>query len=185
MSSDAPQLEAPEVAWDSDGLEGLPPQTPSTRPPWAPKRLSGRHLVMVEYHLAGMTNREIAETLGMHEVSIGLVLRSPPAQDYILSRVNDLNNEFHAKFRKVVDTFEEALNHESIDVKLKASDMWLKAHGKYQPKHKDQEKQLTAEDVIASLLKGAKNVQINVDQRTTLSDLPPALDDFSYLERTE
>lgn len=178
MSSDSESPLAisspPEVPWDADGLEGLPPETPQARPPWAPKRLSGRHLIMCEYHLAGYTNREIAENLGMHEVTVGLVLRSPPAQDWLLARVGDLDAEFHGQFRKVVRNMGQALDHESTDVKLKASEMWLKAHGKFNPKSKE-ERTLTAEDVIQTLLSSAKTVQFNIDNRRLTPDSYSAL----------
>ena len=155
-------------------------------PAWAPKGLSGRHLTMIEYHLAGFTNREIAQHLGMHEVSVGLVLRSPPAREYMAERMDDLNLEFHGKFRKVLETFDEAFSHDSVEIKMRAAEMWLKAHGRYKPAP-PQESTLTAEQVVAKLLEGAKNVQVNIDNRSMPSsgDGAPPRENYSFLESAE
>jgi hypothetical protein len=151
---------------------------------WEPKGLSKQHLVMCEYHLAGMTNREIAARLGYHEMSVGLVLRSEKAQEYLAGRVQDLNNELQGQFRKVVRNLGAALDHESPDVNLKATDMWFRAHGRYAPKSAARDEgPVSAEDVVSKLLERAKIVQVNIDnRRVTQDEPPPALDDYSFLE---
>lgn len=170
----------PEIEWEADGSV---PDMPAARPPWAPKTLSGRHLIMIEYHLAGMTNKEIAEALGMTAVCVGMVLRSPPAREWMAGRIDDLNTELHGMFAKVVAGFDEALGHESIDIKLKAMDMWLKSHGRYAHK-KDEKDRVTVEDVIKRLFDHAESVTVNVDNRQVHvhDGPPPSGDKFDFLE---
>lgn len=184
MDTEPKQLDH-EVPWDADGLEGLPPEAGHERPAWAPKSLSARHLVMCQYHMAGFTNIEIAQHLGMTPVSVGMVLRSQLARDWMTTQVEDMNMEFQSLFVKVVKNMRAALDHDSIDVQMKAMDMWLKANGRYQPK-KDATEGLTIEDVIKRLHAG--HVQINVDNRQvhTNGD-PPASrrDSFDFLGPSE
>jgi len=143
---------------------------------------------MCEYHLNGFTNREIAAVLDMHEVTIGMVLRSPAARAYCEERLGDLNTQFNGQFAKVLETFQEAFRSESIDVRIKAADMWLKSHGRYQPK-REEEKHLTVEDVIAKLLKsggGSVHVAVSAGEDGRIAPVdPPKADDFSFLERAE
>lgn len=174
-----PELEVAEVPWDADGLDKV---DEAQRPSWAPKNLSGRHLVMLEYHLAGFTNKEIAQELGMTEVRIGQVIRSPAAQAWIEGRIGDMNAELQGQFHKVVRNLSEALNHESVDVRLKANDMWLKAHGRYAPKKAEGENRMTVEDVITRLLNGTKKVEVNIDNRQIhMSEPPASRDSFAFL----
>jgi hypothetical protein len=129
------------------------------------ERLSGRQKVMCEMHLAGFTHREIAKHMGMHEVSVGLALRRPRAQEYINERVGDLNGEFSGLFRHVIDTFHTAFTKGDIDTRLAAADKWLRAHGRYTPKAQKDERP-TVEDIIGKILDAKRdapvNVQINV-----------------------
>jgi hypothetical protein len=149
---------------------------------WAPKGLSGKHLTMCEYHLAGFTNREIGAVLGMHELSVGNILRSQAAKQYIQTRIDDMSEKLHAQFGQVVENMKEGLSHASIDVRRSFTDMWFKAHGRYNPKSAAKDGPITAEDVVAKLLESAKNVQVNIDNRK-YEGPPPADDDFSFLGR--
>lgn len=150
---------------------------------WEPKGLKPKHLVMCEYHMAGMNNREIARRLQMHEVTVGLVLRSDLAREYCAGRVDDLNHQLHGQFRHVVDNLEAALTADSIDTRLKATDMWFRAHGRYSQKEDKRGGPVSAEAVVQELLERAKFVQVNIDNRRVETKRPA--DDFSFLERTE
>ena len=129
-----------------------------------PKKLRPTHLVMIEYHLAGCTYKEIADHLGCTDIAVGLVLRSEIAKEYIRGRVDDLNNEFQGLFRKVIDAVKGGLEHPDPEISLKAADKWLKAHGRYAPK-KDGTAAPTAEDIIAQILARRGDVTVNIDNR--------------------
>lgn len=161
MQDDPGKLPPPT---EEDPLLEVSPEGVSL-PAWQPLRLSARHLMMIELHLQGFKNTEIADTMGCHAVTVGLVLRSQPAQDMLRERVEHVNLDFQAQFRQVVDTFSDALSPDAtIDVRLAAADKWLKAHGHYQPKEKKKgPEKLTIEDVISEMKAGT--VTVNIDNR--------------------
>lgn len=162
---DAHNPPAKEAGGETDPLLEVDQEGGVSLPAWQPLKLSARHLMMIELHLQGFKNTDIADILKCHEVTVGLVLRSQPAQDILRERVEHVNLDFQAQFRQVVDTFADALSPEAaIDVRLAAADKWLKAHGHYQPKEKKKaEGKLTIEDVISEMKAGT--VTINVDNR--------------------
>lgn len=151
-------------------------------PEWAPKDLSGKHLVMCEYYLAGFGYREIGAVLGYHEGYVGQILRSPVAKSYIAQRIEDLNTELHGQFRQVVKNMTEALAAESPDIRLKATEMWFKAHGRFAPKKAGTDGPVSAEEVVQRLLEHAKTVNINIDNRR-VDKPPPTVDNFDFLEK--
>lgn len=177
------------AAHDLSVLEG------PDRPEWAPKDLSGPQLLMCEYHMAGMTCQEIGTILGYHKVHVGVVLRSPAARKYIASRVEDLDAELHSQYHKVVRNISQSLDDESVDVKLKATEMWLKTHGKFARAGSEGSGggRVSAEEVVQKLLEHASSVNINIDNRQVhnhSSESPSTLggpdgsdlDDYSFLE---
>lgn len=170
------------AAHDLSVLEG------PNRPEWAPKELNGRHLLMCEYHLSGMTNKEIGTLLGYHHVHVGVVLRSPAAKKYIDTRVQDLDAELHGMYHQVVSNFREALADESVDVRMRATEMWLKTHGRFaRAGGVEKGGKVSAEEVVRKLLERVSQVNINIDNRQVhnhehVEPPPRTEDDFSFLE---
>lgn len=101
------------------------------------QRLLPRHFKMINYHVAGMTNRQIADMLGVTEQSVGIVLRSPMALAEVQRQLKARNNgevtdeaeAYASKARitlqqnseKAAQTQVELLDSDDDSVRLRAS----------------------------------------------------------------
>lgn len=65
------------------------------------QRMQSRHHLMVDYHLTGMSNREIAEALEVTPENVGAVMNSPIVQGEIARR---RNNQTQLQTQKQVNT---------------------------------------------------------------------------------
>ena len=168
------------VAHDLSVLEG------PNRPEWVPRELNARHVLMCEYHLGGMTNKEIGTLLGYNHMHVGVVLRSPAARKYLSERLEDLDTELRGQYTQVIQNLREGLTDESIDVKLRTTELWLKAHGKLaRAGSTDNGDKVSAEEVVQKLLERASSVNINIDNRQVHNHTEPPLpepDDYSFLD---
>jgi predicted transcriptional regulator len=145
-----------------------------------PKSLAGDHKFMVEMHIAGFTNKEIAEQLGCTPTTVSHVILSPLGQEFIARRIAGLDNEFLGLYSDVIQAVRDGLNTQDISTRLVAADKWLKAHGKYSPKS-DGTAKLTAEDVIAKLLQRTNNVTIVQANNVQVNNQESAKE-FDFLE---
>ena len=102
------------------------------------QRLLPRHFKMIELHLAGLTNRAIAETLDCTAQSVGIVLNSPIVRKEVQQKMTDKSHgsiaeTVEAHDSKVVQileksseraayTLQELMEHSDDDsIKLRAS----------------------------------------------------------------
>ncbi len=118
------------------------------------KRLTPRHMKMIELHLAGRRNIEIAEAFNTSPSRVSITLHNPTVQAYLdgVRKVADL--ELKSLLLTAVDAIRRALTGDDIDVALKATDLLVRAEGRYRDAKASPE---TAEDVIARILELAKS----------------------------
>ena len=69
---------------------------------WELEHIRARHHLMIDLHLQGMSNIQIAEELDCTDVSVGMVLRSPKVQEIIAQRRNAIE-------KKIDDSYAEEL----------------------------------------------------------------------------
>jgi hypothetical protein len=115
------------------------------------KRLTGKHLTCINYHLAGGKAGEIAKAMGMTEAWVSTVLNDPLSQDVIKKRFHILDMELRALGPKAVNVLRNSMDSEDPNIQLSAADKWFRANGFYAPK-KDQGENLSAEDLVRQLL---------------------------------
>jgi hypothetical protein len=103
---------------------------------WELRVIKARHKCMVDLHLAGMTNVQIAEEMDCTPESVGMILRSPIVQQEIAQRrgsitkhTDEAYTESLAKVREIMGkaspqaarTFVNQLDHEDPRVAANAA----------------------------------------------------------------
>lgn len=143
------------------------------------KKLRPVHKLIIKLHLLGKKQVEIAKQLNRDQAYISLILNDPLAQAEIERTNKDLDDEFRALYSDAIDAIRKGLNHENPDVRLRAADKYLKAHGKYQP-----EKEVssdTAEDVIQRIL----NLHLHLHQQQQAGDSPRVINSTPELSHEQ
>jgi len=117
------------------------------------KELTPQHEEMVAMHLDGMRNRDIAESFNVTDSTVSIVLSDPLAQAIVQRARKENEARFSNLYGKVVDVIEDAIDpNESIDIRLKGANVYLKEAGNQGTQDKE-----TAEDVIQKII----NLQVN------------------------
>jgi len=114
-----------------------------------PKKLTATAKNAILLHLEGLPTRQIAEMLGRSPGWVSWILRSDLAQSLINDYISFVDQEFRVLYKLSIDAIRDALQSDDIEVRLKAADKYLKAHGKYAQAAKQEE---TAEDVIKRIM---------------------------------
>jgi predicted transcriptional regulator len=115
------------------------------------KKLSGKHLRMINMHLAGMTGKEIAQQMELTEPAVSKILTDPLAIEMIQKQFQLVDMELRALMGKSVEGLRTALDCDDISLKLSAADKVLRSQGYYNPKN-NQQAAVTAEDLVKMLL---------------------------------
>jgi hypothetical protein len=126
------------------------------------KKLTGKHLTCINYHLAGEKSSNIAKAMKVTEAWVSTILNDPLSQDVIRSRFHLMDMELRAMMPQAVQVLRDSMAHEDPHVKLSGADKWLKANGFYTPK-RDENPNATAEDLVRQLL-----AQTKAGETTTL-----------------
>lgn len=119
------------------------------------KKLNSRAKLIISFHLCGWKGVDIAAHLGVTQATVSRVLNDPLAQKHIEQEYKLLDGEFRALYPRTIDALRQALNSSDEQIQLKAVDIWMKAHGKYQHEKKTSTDE-SAEDVVAKLLEAAQ-----------------------------
>lgn len=119
------------------------------------KKLTGRHLQILRYHLAGVRNIDISAQLDCTEATVSRVLNDPLGLAFIEQAYKELDAQFRGLYSKVINVIDRGLEAKDLDTALAAADKWLKAHGKYRDAEEKTERR-SAEDVIAQMLRLAQ-----------------------------
>ena len=132
------------------------------------KRLKPKHLRIIECHIGGLKNKEIAELTGHTPSWISLVLSDPLSQQLLEAHTQEQRSRLVGMYERSLDAVEDALDatHKSSGepahaTRLKAADMVMKLRGEY---NENEDAEETAEDVIERMLQVLPtqvNVQIN------------------------
>ena len=114
------------------------------------KELNGRHELVVLLYLDGIPPKEISSITGYNQAYVSRIVKDPLAKALIKERITELDEEFQVLYKKSIDAIRDGLDANDIDIRLKAAEKYLRAHGKYGTvvsKGPD-----TAEDVIKRIL---------------------------------
>ena len=121
------------------------------------KKLSQRHIEIIDLHTRGYKMVDIAKTVGVTRFNVSNVLNDPLAQDVIKKAHQQVENEFDALYGRVVDTIRDGLEKEiGLDTRLRAVDRYAKMKQVNGDQGKGPE---TAEDVVDRILQ--LNIQVN------------------------
>lgn len=127
------------------------------------KRLKARHREMVEMHLSGYRNRDIARYFGVTDITVNRILSDPLAQALIVRAGEEAEQRLQALANSAVDSVQAAMHEErDVETRLKGVDRWVKLRDAMGSRESER---LTAEDVIQRVLAGAfsqTNIQVNV-----------------------
>lgn len=111
-----------------------------------------RWQTVLAYHLAGKKASEITQLTGYSSAMIYRILSNKDVQSMRQQMLASTQQEFEAMFSQIVDTIKDALSNDDMQVRLTATNQWLKANGKFAPSKVDQGVHITAEDVVLNLL---------------------------------
>lgn len=112
-------------------------------------RLTPRHHRMIEMHLAGLKNTEIAEAFSIAPCRVSIILRNPTVEAYLHELREAADQELKNLLPAAVGILRRALDDPDPKVALRATDEIFRVLGKYREEMAPQE---TAEDVIARAL---------------------------------
>jgi hypothetical protein len=101
------------------------------------------------YHLQGISPKEIVEQLQTTTARIRRVLNSDLGKQVVEDYFKFSDLEFEALYTLSISAIRDALNSSDIDIRLKAADKFLKAHGKYD---RGVSAESSAEDVIRRVM---------------------------------
>jgi hypothetical protein len=113
------------------------------------KQLKPLHVKAIQLHLQGSKLEEISEKTGLTPWWICKFLKSDPARKMIAELNEHFDLEFKSLYTKSIRAIREGLNDPDINVRLKAADKYLKAHGMYREGEKGGD---SAEDVIRRVM---------------------------------
>ena len=139
MTGYTPALYQAEKAFGLRLVDGTKPLT----------RLRPIHLKVAFLHATGAKGTEIATQLNCKLGNIYKVLRDPLIKDIIARHMDDIEGEIGSMASLAADTFRDGFQDGSMNIRLKALDLWMKSQGKYNEAKGHGE---TAEDVIARAL---------------------------------
>lgn len=145
------------------------------------KRLTGRHRTIIGLHLKCLSNSDISLLTGYSEAWISTMLRDPLSQSYISSAIKGVEQELEALAPLAVDAVRQGLQSNSETTRLKASDRFFRATGRYNNDLADGKE--TAEDVIARAL-DAIQAQAGAINQLSRPERPRAIDvDFEKVSK--
>ena len=89
---------------------------------WQPVKLSILQRGILELHLAGLKQAEIANSLGCTKQMVYLTVTSELGKAFTESRLRYVDEDLERLYIKVVDAIEEGLDSENTELKLKSVD---------------------------------------------------------------
>jgi len=116
---------------------------------WELKELQPKHELVLLMYLEGIDRDTISTTVKLSKWWLSRIIHSKVGQAYMQAKINELDTDFKALYYKAVAAIREGLDNEDIEVRLKAAEKYLKAHGYYERKDPGRD---TAEDVVKRVL---------------------------------
>ena len=122
-------------------------------------KLKPIHYKLIELHISGMSNNEIARRLRKSVPTISIWLNDPLVISELDKYYKAEDARFKALYSKTIDVIEDALNTEKhgINTNMKAARLYLQAHRKFD-EDSGPEKE-TAEDIVQRVMNA---IQVNV-----------------------
>lgn len=123
------------------------------------KKLSPVHNTIIQLHLIGLSNKEIALRVRRSPAVISTVLRDPLVVEQLQEAFKDEQVRLQSLTGKAVDVVKTAMEKEDIGTQLRGVDRYIKLRESIGEKKAGEE---TAEDVVERILAGVQvNVQVN------------------------
>lgn len=125
--------------------------------------ISTRWTSVYTLELRGLTQKQIAEALGMSVGGVGKIVTDPRYIEYRERHLSALDQEFVAMKPLAFAALKSGLNSQDENTALRASEQWFKGanYGGFS-KHERPATTATAEDIARQLLTGIQvNVQVN------------------------
>jgi transposase len=146
------------------------------------KRLKMRHRRVIACHLQGVSNKDIAVSLGCSVGYVSMVLNNPTVAPILQQCYKDYEREFQALTPLCIAALRDNLEGEDPTHQLKAVDLTFKRQGTYEKKV---DTAATAEDVIERILEitGNDGTRLRFSERRFLKagdqqpEGDPALED--------
>lgn len=114
-------------------------------------KLRGTHYMCISLHLTGVKQTDIAQVVSRSLTWVSATLADPLAKAEIQRRSLMMEADLFALQSDVVAAMRSALRNTSEpNIQLKASEMWLKTHGRFQ--NTQSVESLTAEDIVKKVL---------------------------------
>jgi hypothetical protein len=119
------------------------------------KKVTGKHLTCINYHLAGMTGAVIAANMNVTQAWVSKILNDPLVVDIIKQRFVELDSELRALYPQAIRVLSDGMRNDDPMVQLSAADKWFRANGHYGQKL-DKSAQTSAEDLVRMMLEKAE-----------------------------
>lgn len=137
---------------------------PTTQPRYESKSnklaklpVSQEWMVVLSYHLAGKSNRWIAEKMNLNTMTVSRILNNPKINEVRQTLLAETQKEFESLFTKVTDKIRTMLDNE--DTAADGIKLWTKLHGPIISKADNEAAlNLSAEDIVVQILNGNVNV---------------------------
>lgn len=125
------------------------------------KRLTARHVAILNFHILGKRNFEVALKFHIREATVSRIINDPLGQEYLRTKYQGFDNEFAALYGQSVNTLRDGMSPVvAMRDRLRAAELYFKKRGDLREK---EEGKKTAEDVIQQIL-AQVNVQVNIQK---------------------
>jgi hypothetical protein len=114
--------------------------------------IPSRYFTVLSYHLGGKSCGDIMALTGYKQAAVYRILNDQRVVQMRQQLLKETEKEFEALYPKAVDNLRLAMHSEDVDEKLKSTDMYLRAAGKYQKQDNTNIINVTAEDVVFQIL---------------------------------
>ena len=122
------------------------------------KSLKPIHHKIINLHIQGTKNCDIAHAVGKTEATISRILSDPLVVGELDKAYEVEQMRLRSLTGKAIDAVEDALDDENKGMKLRGVDRFVKLHERIGKGKKDEQ---TAEDIIANIMNLQLNVNIN------------------------
>jgi len=136
---------------DQSSLNDFLGLTPWKKKDDSPASLNYREKAIILLFLEGKKAECIAEELHCSSGKVYSTLRSAPAKALISDYLSFADQEFQSLYKLSIEAVRHGLEAGTTSERLKAAQIYLRAHGKESPKETTKDK-VSAEDVIQMLL---------------------------------
>lgn len=150
------------------------------------KNITFRMKQVLYLAMAGVPAEEIAEQLGYAgKFTVYQVLRNPKVRKLEQEIMDYYDGEFRRLYPEVIESVKGGLQSADEKVQLEASKIWLRSHGKMEPKQNQsaQGPTIAVENLVANILVQARERRSERNERSKLE--PRSDSDRKLIQDTE